>query len=218
MILNDSEIAKLCTLGVDGSLPMLEPFRGYETKNRGVISRGLTSFGYDLTLDTWFRVVPRPTLLERIRNLFSAPKVIDPKNIDPTLYKQVFRPDFLDIPPHSFALGMSIEYIRIPDDVVGVCLGKSTYARCGLDVNITPLEPGWEGKLTIELTNNTPHYLRVYVREGIAQVLFFRGNRPNRTYAEKGGVYQGQTDVTLPRVKQTAAREFAQTYDLGGEG
>jgi len=199
VILNDNEISAL-SFADDG--PIIYPFRGYETNNRGKISRGLTSFGYDLSLDSQFRVLDRPTsLLGRLREWIAGPRLIDPKNVDPSLYREVIASEFLDIAPHSFALGMSAEFLHIPDDIVGVCLGKSTYARIGLSVNITPLEPGWRGRLTIELTNSTPHYLRVYVREGIAQILFFKGNRPNRTYAEKSGIYMNQTDVTLPRVK-----------------
>lgn len=128
MILNDNEIA---VLSFADDRPIVHPFRGYETSNRGEISRGLTSFGYDLCLDSYFHVLDRPTsLLGRLREWIAGPKVLDPKNVDPSLYREVIASEFLDIAPHSFALGMSAEFLHIPDDIVGVCLGKSTYARC----------------------------------------------------------------------------------------
>ncbi len=128
MILNDNEIS---VLSFADDRPIVYPFRGYETSNRGKISRGLTSFGYDLSLDSQFRVLDRPTsLLGRLRAWIAGPRLIDPKNVDPSLYREVIASEFLDIAPHSFALGMSAEFLHIPDDIVGVCLGKSTYARC----------------------------------------------------------------------------------------
>jgi dCTP deaminase len=134
----------------------------------GVVSFGQTSYGYDARLGRKFKV---------FTNVFGA--VVDPKHFDPKAFVDV-ESDCCLIPPNSFALGESLEYFRIPRDVLAVCLGKSTYARCGIVVNITPLEPEWEGKITIEISNTTPLPARVYANEGIAQILFLRAEKPCR--------------------------------------
>lgn len=166
---------------------MIEPFA--EGANRpGVISYGVTSFGYDMRVaDEWVWFGRRPDW------------ECDPKNIDKT--GEVEQSEFFVIDPGEFILCSSVEYFRMPEDVVGVVVGKSTYARCGLIVNCTPMEPGWHGNLTIELHNASQHAIKVYANEGIAQVMFFRGERPAVTYADKQGKYQGQTGVTLGKVE-----------------
>jgi dCTP deaminase len=181
MILNDREITRLAK-----EAAMIEPF-AEGAKRPGVISYGVTSFGYDMCVaDEWrFRMVR---------------KVCDPKYNDDTEWLTL-RDDHYVVETGGFVLCRSEEYFRMPDDVVGVVVGKSTYARCGLIVNCTPMEPGWHGHLTIELHNVSKHNIRVYANEGIAQVMFHRGERPAVTYADKGGKYQGQTGVTLGKVE-----------------
>lgn len=155
----------------------------------GVISFGVSSYGYDLRLGSTFRICDR-----------YADGIIDPKNFDPDLFHRIDGRTCV-IPPHGFALAESLEYLEIPADVLGVCTGKSTYARCGLIVNVTPLEPRWRGKVTIEISNTTPLPARLYAGEGICQVLFLRGEHPcERTYADKGGRYQDQKGLTFPFV------------------
>ncbi len=166
---------------------MIEPFTdGLERE--GVISYGLSSFGYDLRAAPEWRIFV---------NAFNT--VVDPKNFNTDSLVEV-KGDTCIIPPNSFALTRSLEYLRIPDDVMVVALGKSSYARCGLVANVTPLEPGWEGHVTLELSNTTPLPAKVYANEGIVQLLFFRGERPETTYADRKGKYQGQRGVTLPRL------------------
>ena len=156
-----------------------------------VVSFGLSSFGYDARLAPAYKLFTPVT---------GGPTIIDPKNIDERCF-QNFTGDSIVMPPHSFMLGHTVEYFRIPDDVMVVCLGKSTYARCGLIVNVTPLEPGWEGQVTIEISNTTPLPAKIYGNEGIAQFLFFKGsNRPSVTYADRNGKYQGQLGVTPARI------------------
>jgi dCTP deaminase len=196
MILNDREITRLAEAG------MIAPF-AEGVARPGVISYGVTSFGYDMRVaDEWVQTVLR------------SGEVIDPKHPHPltvrdeTLYNDSpmmpgwysHRLEWYVLQPGEFILCRSVEYFDIPEDVVGVVVGKSTYARCGLIVNCTPMEPGWTGQLTIELHNASQHAIKVYANEGIAQVMFFRGERPAVTYADKRGKYQGQTGVTLPRV------------------
>ena len=165
---------------------MIEPFTdGLERE--GVISYGLSSFGYDLRAAPEWRIFV---------NAFNT--VVDPKNFNTDSLVEV-KGDTCIIPPNSFALTRSLEYLRIPDDVMVVALGKSSYARCGLVANVTPLEPGWEGHVTLELSNTTPLPAKVYANEGIVQLLFFRGERPETTYADRKGKYQGQRGVTLPK-------------------
>jgi len=167
---------------------MIEPF--VETQKRdGVISYGVSSYGYDMRVSDEFKV---------FTNVFSA--IVDPKNFSPESFVDI-KSDICIIPPNSFALARSVEYFRIPRSVLTVCVGKSTYARCGLIINVTPFEPEWEGFVTLEISNTTPLPAKVYANEGIAQVLFFEGDEVCETsYADKKGKYQGQTGVTLPKL------------------
>lgn len=167
---------------------MIEPFVDHLVRD-GVVSYGLGSAGYDCRLGNAFLVFTN-----------TYPAVVDPKRMDERAFVRQTGPEVI-VPPNSFILAATLEYLRIPEDVLGIVLGKSTYARCGLVVNATPLEPGWCGTITLEISNTTPLPARLYAGEGIAQILFFRlGARPATTYADRGGVYQGQTGVTLPRV------------------
>ena len=170
---------------------MIEPFedRQVRTSEGGdLISYGLSSFGYDLRAASEWRIFV---------NAFNT--VVDPKNFDTDSLVEVDGETCI-IPPNSFALTRSVEYMRIPEDVMVVALGKSSYARCGIVANVTPLEPGWEGHVTLELSNTTPLPAKVYANEGIVQLLFFQGERPEVTYADRKGKYQGQRGVTLPRL------------------
>jgi dCTP deaminase len=167
---------------------MIEPF--VETQVReGVISYGVSSYGYDIRVADEFKV---------FTNIHTM--VIDPKSFDPRSFVDV-KTDLCIVPPNSFALARTVEYFRIPRDVLTLCLGKSTYARCGIIVNVTPFEPEWEGTATLEISNTTPLPARIYANEGIAQVVFFQSDEPCETsYADKKGKYQAQRTVTLPRV------------------
>ena len=167
---------------------MIEPFEE-GGKRDGVISYGLSSYGYDARIADDFKI---------FTNIDSA--VIDPKNFSPASFVDR-KTDTCIIPPNSFALGHTIEYFRIPRDILVICLGKSTYARCGIIVNVTPLEPEWEGHVTLEFSNTTPLPARIYANEGIAQVLFFQSDEPcEMSYADKKGKYQAQRGVTLPKI------------------
>lgn len=166
---------------------MIEPYEENLVRE-GVISYGISSFGYDLRAAPEWRVFV---------NAFNT--VVDPKNFDTDSLIEVDAETCI-IPPNSFALTRSVEYLRIPDDVMVVALGKSSYARCGIVANVTPLEPGWEGHVTLELSNTTPLPAKVYANEGIVQLLFFQGERPEQTYRDRKGKYQGQRGVTLPRL------------------
>lgn len=166
---------------------MIEPFVD-RLERRGVISFGLSSFGYDLRAAPEWRIFV---------NAFNT--VVDPKHFD-TRSLVEHEGDECVIPPNSFVLTRSVEYLRIPDDTMVVALGKSSYARCGIVANVTPLEPGWEGHVTLELSNTTPLPAKVYGNEGIVQLLFFQGDRPEVTYADRKGKYQGQRGITLPRL------------------
>jgi len=167
---------------------MIEPFEDRQVR-AGVISFGLSSYGYDIRVADEFKV---------FTNINST--VVDPKNFDSRSFVDV-KADVCIIPPNSFALARTIEYFRIPRDVLTVCVGKSTYARCGLIVNVTPFEPEWEGFVTLEISNTTPLPAKVYSNEGIAQVLFFQSDEVCETsYRDKRGKYQAQRDVTLPRI------------------
>jgi dCTP deaminase len=167
---------------------MIEPF--VESQVRGSsISYGVSSYGYDIRVADEFKV------FTNINNT-----VIDPKNFDPRSFVDV-RTDVCIVPPNSFALARTIEYFRIPRDVLTVCLGKSTYARCGIIVNVTPFEPEWEGNVTLEISNTTPLPAKIYAHEGIAQVLFFQSDEPcEMSYKDKKGKYQAQVGVTLPKI------------------
>jgi dCTP deaminase len=167
---------------------MIEPFEGRQVRE-GVISYGVSSYGYDMRVASEFRI---------FTNVLSV--VVDPKKFDPRSFVE-FEGDVCIVPPNSFALARSVEYFRIPRDVVTLCLGKSTYARCGIITNVTPFEPEWEGFVTLEISNTTPLPAKIYANEGIAQVLFFKGDEPPEvSYADKKGKYQGQQGVTLPRL------------------
>ncbi|GLR68114.1 dCTP deaminase [Acidocella aquatica] len=167
---------------------MIEPF--VETQKRdGVVSYGLSSYGYDARCSDHFKI---------FTNVDSA--VVDPKNFNPTSFVDRTGPVCI-IPPNSFALTHTVEYFRIPRDILVICLGKSTYARCGIIVNVTPLEPEWEGQVTIEISNTTPLPAKIYAGEGICQFLFLQGSSPCETsYADKSGKYMGQRGVALPRM------------------
>jgi len=167
---------------------MLDPFEE-RLKRDGVISYGLSSMGYDIRVTDEFKI---------FTNVRQA--VVDPKQFNPNSFVDFKGPECI-VPPNSFALARSVEYFRLPRSIIGICLGKSSYARCGIVVNITPLEPGWEGHLTIEISNTTPLPARIYSNEGIAQVLFFEaGALPEVSYADRKGKYQGQQGITLPKV------------------
>ncbi len=167
---------------------MIEPFAEGE-KREGVISYGLSSYGYDIRIADEFKI---------FTNVFSA--VVDPKQFD-TRSMVDYQGEVCIIPPNSFALGRSVEYFRIPRSVLTVCLGKSTYARCGIIINVTPFEPEWEGFVTLEISNTTPLPAKIYANEGIAQVLFFEADEMCETsYADKRGKYQGQQRIVLPKV------------------
>lgn len=166
---------------------MIEPFSGH-LERQGVISYGLSSFGYDLRAAPEWRIFV---------NAFNT--VVDPKDFDLRSLVEA-EGETCIIPPNSFVLTRSVEYLRIPEDVMVVALGKSSYARCGIVANVTPLEPGWEGHVTLELSNTTPLPAKVYANEGIVQLLFFQGDKPEVSYASRKGKYQGQRGVTLPRL------------------
>ena len=167
---------------------MIEPFEDRQVR-QGVISYGLSSYGYDIRVANEFKV------FTNINNT-----VVDPKNFDDRSFVDM-KTDICIIPPNSFALARTVEYFRIPRDVLTVCVGKSTYARCGLIVNVTPFEPEWEGFVTLEISNTTPLPAKVYANEGISQVLFFQSDEVCEvSYADKKGKYQGQQGLTLPRM------------------
>ncbi|MGE3844868.1 MAG: dCTP deaminase [Vicinamibacterales bacterium] len=167
---------------------MIEPFEERQVR-QGVISYGLSSYGYDIRVADEFKI---------FTNINTT--VIDPKNFDPRSFVDVRAPMCI-VPPNSFALARTVEYFRIPRDVLTVCLGKSTYARCGIIVNVTPFEPEWEGTATLEISNTTPLPAKIYANEGIAQVLFFQSDEVCETsYGDKQGKYLKQIDVTLPRI------------------
>ncbi|MEM7119600.1 MAG: dCTP deaminase [Chloroflexota bacterium] len=167
---------------------MIEPFVNGQVREN-VISYGLSSYGYDIRVTDEFKI---------FTNVHSA--VVDPKNFDPQSFVD-FKGDICVIPPNSFVLAQTVEYFRIPRNVLTVCLGKSTYARCGLIVNVTPFEPEWEGYVTLEISNTTPLPARVYANEGIAQVLFFESDEVCEvSYADRKGKYQKQQSIVLPRI------------------
>ncbi len=167
---------------------LIEPFCEEQVRE-GVISYGLSSYGYDVRIADEFKI---------FTNINHT--IVDPKDFDPRSFVDVKSAQCI-VPPNSFALARSVEYFRIPRDVIVVCLGKSSYARCGIIVNVTPLEPEWEGIVTLEVSNTTPLPARIYAGEGIAQMLFFQGDEPCQTsYADRRGKYQAQRGVTLPRL------------------
>ena len=170
---------------------MIEPFEAEQISSMGadrIISYGTSSYGYDIRCSDEFKI---------FTNINSA--VVDPKNFDESSFVD-YRGQVCIIPPNSFALARTIEYFRIPRNVLTICLGKSTYARCGIIVNVTPFEPEWEGYVTLEFSNTTPLPAKIYANEGVAQVIFFEANEPCEvSYKDRRGKYQGQTGVTLPK-------------------
>ncbi len=167
---------------------MIEPFVEHSVR-QGVISYGVSSYGYDIRVNGAFKI---------FTNVNSA--VVDPKHFVPESFVD-FTGDVCIIPPNSFALARTVEYFRIPRNVLTICLGKSTYARCGIIVNVTPFEPEWEGYVTLEFSNTTPLPAKIYANEGVAQVIFFESDEVCETsYKDRGGKYQGQQGVTLPKI------------------
>ena len=181
-VLSDKWIKKMA---LDG---MISPFEEKQI-SKGKISYGLSSYGYDARVSNEFKI---------FTNVNS--EIVDPKNFKPSNFitKNVLE---CVIPPNSFVLASTVEYFKIPKDVLVICLGKSTYARCGIIVNVTPLEPGWEGHVTLEFSNTTPLPAKIYANEGVAQFVFLKGNEePEISYSDRKGKYMGQTGVTLPKV------------------
>ena len=169
---------------------MIEPFTDTQVRAGG-ISYGVSSYGYDMRVADEFRI---------FTNVLSA--IVDPKHFDDKSFVE-FQGDVCVVPPNSFALARSVEYFRIPRNVLTICVGKSTYARCGIITNVTPFEPEWEGHVTLEISNTTPLPARIYANEGICQVLFFEADDDDiceTSYADKKGKYQAQRGVTLPRL------------------
>ncbi len=174
---------------------MIEPFEPNQVKTspegKRMVSYGTSSYGYDIRCSSEFKL---------FTNLNST--IVDPKNFDPNSFVEV-NADYCIIPPNSFALARTVEYFRIPRNVLTICLGKSTYARCGIIVNVTPFEPEWEGYVTLEFSNTTPLPAKIYANEGCAQVLFFEADADDVceiSYKDRGGKYQGQVGVTLPKI------------------
>ena len=169
---------------------MIEPFADRQVRD-GVISYGVSSYGYDMRVAPEFKI---------FTNALSV--IVDPKQFDPKSFVEFTGPVCV-VPPNSFALARSIEYFRIPRNVLTICVGKSTYARCGIITNVTPFEPEWEGHVTLEISNTTPLPAKIYAEEGIAQVLFFtadEGDECEVSYKDKKGKYQAQTGITLPKL------------------
>jgi dCTP deaminase len=173
---------------------MIEPFEQAQVRKNesgnNLISYGLSSYGYDLRVANEFKI---------FTNICNS--IIDPKKFDNKSFVDLKTDDCCIVPPNSFVLARSIEYFRIPRDVLTICLGKSTYARCGIIVNVTPFEPEWEGHVTIEISNTTPLPAKIYSNEGIAQVIFFKSESPCLTsYADRKGKYMKQQGITIPRI------------------
>jgi dCTP deaminase len=167
---------------------MIEPFVDHQVRT-GVISFGVSSYGYDIRVADEYKI---------FTNVYSA--IVDPKQFDPRSMVD-FKGDVCVIPPNSFALARTVEYFRIPRSILTLCVGKSTYARCGIIVNVTPFEPEWEGYVTLEISNTTPLPAKIYSNEGIAQVVFFEGDEMCEiSYADKKGKYQKQENIALPKI------------------
>ena len=183
MIKNDEWIIKMAK-----EQGMIEPFEGKQVRS-GVISYGVSSFGYDVRITDEFKVVT-------VENSV----IIDPKNFRPEIMSEQ-KADYCIIPPNSYILGRSLEYFRIPPKVLALCFGKSTYARCGVVANITPLEPGWEGFITMAIANTAPLPVKIYAGEGIAQIIFIEADEPpSVSYKDKKGKYQAQKNLTYAKV------------------
>ncbi len=171
-----------------GMIEPFEPGQVREVNGRRIVSYGTSSYGYDVRCAAEFKI---------FTNINST--IVDPKDFDPNSFVD-FTGDICIIPPNSFALARTVEYFRIPRSVLTVCLGKSTYARCGIIVNVTPLEPEWEGHVTLEFSNTTPLPAKIYANEGVAQMLFFESDEVcDVSYRDRGGKYMGQVGVTLPK-------------------
>jgi len=184
MIKSDRWIKKMAV-----EFKMVEPFEESLVK-KGKVSFGLSSYGYDIRVDEEFKI---------FTNVNST--IVDPKNFDSNSFISVKTKDFILIPPNSFALARTVEYFRIPRNVLGICVGKSTYARCGIIVNVTPLEPGWEGYLVVEISNTTPLPAKIYANEGIAQVIFLESDEVCEvSYSDRHGKYMKQNGITLPKI------------------
>jgi dCTP deaminase len=182
MLKNDRWIKEMAEKG------MIEPFNKEQVRE-GVISYGISSYGYDMRIADEFKI------FTNINNT-----IVDPKGFDIKSFID-FKGDVCIVPPNSFVLSRSVEYFRIPREVLVICLGKSTYARCGIVVNVTPLEPEWEGYVTIEISNTSPLPAKIYANEGIAQLLFIEGSEVcERSYADKAGKYQAQKGITLAKM------------------
>jgi dCTP deaminase len=182
MVKNDRWIKEMALKG------MISPFAEDQVRE-GVISFGVSSYGYDMRISDEFKIFSNKT-----KNM------IDPKAFDPDSFVH-FKGDVCTIPPNSFVLATSVEYFRIPRETIVICLGKSTYARCGIVVNVTPLEPEWEGHVTIEISNTAPPPARIYSNEGVAQVIFLGTDEVClKSYADKTGKYQSQKGITLPKI------------------
>lgn len=182
MVKNDLWIREMAEKG------MISPFNKEQVR-AGVISYGISSYGYDMRVADEFKI------FSTVNN-----SVVDPKNLDAKSFID-FKGDVCIVPPNSYVLGRSVEYFRIPREVLVVCLGKSTYARCGIIVNVTPLEPEWEGHVTIEISNTSPLPAKIYSNEGIAQLIFIQGSEIcEKSYADKSGKYQAQKGITLAKM------------------
>ncbi len=205
MFLSDREITELCCFHNKTDENLIYPFMprqirhvdtGFDELNYKAVSYGLSSYGYDMRLsDTSFKV------FHRIPGVVVDPKQFDDANLEHAKLQHSDNGAFFVLPAHTYALGVSMERFNLPSNITGICLGKSTYARCGVIVNITPLEAGWKGYLTIEISNSSDSDVRIYANEGIAQVLFSAGKQCRVSYADRGGKYQDQDkEITLPRM------------------
>ena len=189
MILNDYQIKRLAE-----DYNMITPYCKNLIKNENdkpVISYGQSSYGYDIRISDKFKLFVKESVL-----------VVDPKDFNTNNIIDMYpnSEGYVLMPPHSFMLGHSVETIYMPDNLLALCIGKSSYARCGVIINVTPIEPGWKGEITIEIHNTTPQMAKIYANEGIAQLIFFRGDACNTTYKDRNGKYMNQVGVTLPKV------------------
>jgi len=186
MIKNDRWIIEMAR-----NYQMIQPFSEKQVRT-GVISYGVSSYGYDIRIADEFRIIPP--------NIVHSGKCIDPKSFDASIF-EVVTGETCVLHPNSYLLGRSVEYFKMPQKVLGICAGKSTYARCGIIVNVTPLEPEWEGFITMAIANASPLPVKIYANEGIAQIMFLESDKPAQTtYRDKGGKYQGQTEITPPKI------------------
>ena len=183
MVLSDGEIIERA-----GDMGMIEPFLDHQV-SEGVVSYGLSSYGYDFRVAEEFKVFSNVNYT-----------TVDPKNFDENSFVTI-ETEVCIIPPNSFALARTVEYFRIPRDIITVCVGKSTYARCGIIINVTPFEPGWEGHATLEISNTTPLPAKIYANEGIGQILFLKGSKECLvSYKDRKGKYDRQQGIVLPRI------------------